>query len=310
MRERARNWEVAAVLPIPLLGLLLASTAGAAPSAQGPSGVPTAAATPTSTPTGPARSPTPTGTAAVPSAAAAVVTTIPATPTGATTPSLPGPTNLQVVSSGPQPGTYTLSWTPPAGLTVLEYRVQSMPASGTPEPLVRAAGNQTGVLVRVDPRLGYAVAVVAVDTSNRVSGPSNIANTAGAPTATPIPPPPTPSGLAPYGYGVVPGTVGPGPYNGGYAPAPYAGTYGRSLYGSMYPTAPYGSAPALYGAPGYGALSYGAPGYPGYPGTPAYPGTGGAGVAQWWCTPIGGTTVVAVGQTQPTAGYTGCTYHS
>jgi hypothetical protein len=192
---------------------------------------------------------------------------------------------------------------------VLEYRVQGMPASGTPEPLVRAAGNQTGVLVRADPRIGYALAVVAVDTSNRVSGPSSIANTAGAPTATPIPPPPTPSGLAPYGYGAVPGTVGPGPYTGGSAPAPYAGMYGRAPYGGGYPTAPYGGASAPYGSPGYGAPYYGAAGYPGSPGTVGYPGAVRTGVAQWWCTPVGGTTVVAVGQIQPTSGYTGCTYH-
>jgi hypothetical protein len=150
------------------------------------------------------------------------------------------------------------------------------------------------------------VAVVAVDTSNRVSGPSNIANTAGAPTATPIPPPPTPSGLAPYGYGAVPGTVGPGPYNGAYAQSPYAGAYGRSPYGAVYPPAPYGAVPAPYGAPGYRAPYYGVAGYPSPLG---YSGPVGAGVAQWWCTPIGGTTVVAVGQTQPTSGFTGCTYH-
>jgi hypothetical protein len=305
MGKRARHWQVAAILPILLLGVFLGSTAGAAPSAQGPSGAPTATASPTSTPPGSARSPTPTGTAAAASAAAALMTAT-ATPTGTSTPSFPGPTNLQVVSTGPQPGTYTLSWTPPAGSTVLEYRVQSMPASGTPEPLVRAAGNQNGVILRVDPRIGYAVAVVAVDTSNRVSGPSNIANTAGAPTATPLPSPPAPSGLAPYGYGAVPGTVGPGPYNGVAAAPSYAGPYSRPPYGGVYPAAPYGSTPVPYGAPGYGTPYYGAAGYPGYVGSP---GRVGAGAAQWWCTPIGGTAVVAVGQTQPTAGYTGCTYH-
>jgi hypothetical protein len=249
---------------------------------------------------------TATSTPAAPFAAAATLTTAISTPAATATPSIPGPTNLRVGSSGPQPGMYTLNWTPPAGMTVMEYRVQSVPVSGTPEVLVQTAGSQNGVILRVDPRLGYAVAVVAVDPSNRVSGPSNIVNTAGAPTATPIPPPPTPSGQVPYGSGAVPGAAGPAPYNGAYAPVPYTGTYGRSPYGGVYPSVPYGGAPAPYPPLGYGAPYYGAAGYTGPLG---YPGPVGAGVAQWWCAPPGGRTVVPVGQTQPPSGYTNCTYH-
>jgi hypothetical protein len=228
------------------------------------------------------------------------------TPVGTTTPGIPGPTNLQVRSSGPQSGTYTLSWTSPAGMTVLENRVQTMPASGTPEVLARAAGNQTSATLQADPRIGYAVAVVAVDVTNRVSAPSNIVTTAGAPTATPIPTPPAPSGPAPYGYGAMPGASGPLPNNGASAPLPYAGTSGRAPYSGVYPNAQYGGAPAPYAAPGYGSPYYGAAGYPGPQG---YPSTVGAGVAQWWCTPLGSPRVVPVGQTQPPSGYTNCTYH-
>src|SRR5262249_15453759 len=263
MGERARPWQVAAISPILLLGLFLARVAGAAPGDQGPPVTPTATATPTSTPAGPGGSPMARGTPATPSAAAATLTTATATPTGSATPSIPGPTNLQVKSSGPQPGMYTVSWTPPVGVIVVENRVQTVPGSGTPETLARTAGSQNSVVLRLDPRIGYAVAVVAVDPSNRVSGPSNVANTAGAPTATPVPPPPTPSGLVPNGYGTVPGTVVPGPYNGAYAPGPYAGTYGRYPYSGGYPGAPYSGAPAPYAAPGYGAPYYGAAGYPG-----------------------------------------------
>jgi len=219
---------------------------------------------------------------------------------------------------------YTVSWTPPVGMTITENRVQSVPASGTPEILARTAGNQSSAVVRADPRIGYAVAVVAVDSGNRVSGPSNTVSTAGAPTATPIPPPPTPNGLAPYGSGVapygsgaVPGATGPVPSNGAYGSAPYTGSYGRYPYSGGYPSAPYGGVPAQNGTPGYGAPGYGAPGYgapaygpAGYPVGSGYHNTVGTGAAQWWCTPTGGTAVVPLGQTRPVSGYINCTYRS
>jgi len=213
-----------------------------------------------------------------------------------------------MVSSGPQPGTYTLSWTAPAGVTIQEYRVQSIQASGTPVPLARAAGSQSSVAIRVDPAMGYAVAVYAVDTSNRVSGPSNVVNTAGAPTATPIPPGSAAAGQAPYGYGGAPvpgatgtqlyggapgpGTTGTQPYGGAYSAQPYSGansaqpysganpaqpyngTYSAQPYGSAYPQAPYGSAypQAPYGG-AYPQTPYGSAYGPQRP--PLYGPTGG-----------------------------------
>lgn len=306
MLERTRHWQIATILPLLLLGLFFASAAGAAPSDQGTVGVSTATATPTGTPTLLGGTPTATTTPLAPGAATTSLATVAVTPAGTGTPTIPGPTNLLVQSSGPQPGTYTLSWTAPAGMTVRENRVQTVPASGTPEVLARTAGNQNNVVMRVDPRIGYAVVVVAVDLNNRVSGPSNVVNTAGAPTATPITPPPTPSGMAPSGYGAVPGAAGTGPYTGtspytgAYGAAPYGGAYGRYPYSGVSPTGPYGGAPSPYSAPGYGA--------PYNPAT-SYPGSGATGAAQWWCTPLSGTTVVPLGQTRPVSGYTNCTYH-
>ena len=135
-----------------------------------------------------------------------------------------------------------------------------------------------------------------------------------------------PTAHAQYGY----------PYGYGYS-SPYYGYggsgssyYGYGSYGSSYPYGmPYGGyGPGGYGYPqpygmpygGYGAPYYGAPPYPSYTGYPSTVSTGtttastgtatvSTGTAQWWCTPTGGTTAVAVGQTQPTSGYTGCSYH-
>ena len=129
------------------------------------------------------------------------------------------------------------------GVTIQEYRVQSVPASGTPVPLARAPGSQNGVAMRVDPAMGYAVAVYAVDTSNRLSGPSNVVNTAGAPTATPIPAGTPGVGQAPYGYGGAPvvGTPGTQPYGGAYTAPPNGSAYSQAPYGSAYTPVPYGS---------------------------------------------------------------------
>jgi plastocyanin len=209
-------------------------------------------ATPTATPTGSAvgaaaagtTSPT-LSTSATPTGASAALA-LTATPTSTPTPSIPAPTNLLVSSAGPQPGTYTLTWTAPVGLTIQEYRVQTNPASGSPTLVGRAAGSQNATTVRVDPAMGYALAVYAVDTLNRQSGPSNVVNTAGAPTATPIPPRPTPSGQAPYGYGgaPVPGVTGTQPYGGATAAQPYTGASPTSPYPGAYPASPGGASPA------------------------------------------------------------------
>jgi hypothetical protein len=159
-------------------------------------------------------------------------------------------------------------------VTIQEYRVQSIQASGSPVPVGRAAGSQTSLSLRLDPAMGYAVAVYAVDTSNRLSGPSNVVNTAGAATATPIPPEATPSSQAPYGYSGatvpysgapvpgVPGTqpyggVSPAqPYNGAYPQPPYGGTYPPVPYGSAYPPVPYSGPYALPRPPVYGPAGW------------------------------------------------------
>src|SRR5689334_8138264 len=109
MRERARHWPIVIIVPI-LLGLFLATGAGAAPSDQAPTGVLTATPTsiPTSTPTGVVGLPTATSTLAAPGVATATSTlaapgvatatptAIASSPEGTTTPNVAGPTYLQV----------------------------------------------------------------------------------------------------------------------------------------------------------------------------------------------------------------------
>jgi len=95
----------------------------------------TPSATPTVTPTGAVGSAavsltaSPTLSTSTTATATSVASQLTSTPTVTPTSSVPAPTNLQMVSSGPQPGTYTLSWTAPAGVTIQEYRVQSIQAT-------------------------------------------------------------------------------------------------------------------------------------------------------------------------------------
>src|SRR5581483_1295922 len=188
-----------------------------------PNGSPTPSpGLPSATPDGPS---TPTGTPGAPS-----------TPATAT-PSIRAPANLRVLSSGPQPGMYTLTWDAPGNETVTEYRLREVTADGDSRVLTRAPGSQNTIVFRGDPAIGYTVVVVAVDTRGRESALSNPAATSGAPTATPIPPPSPPPGLPPYG-----GMAGP--------------------YGALPPGAT-AIPPPGYGAPGY------LPAGPGYP-PPAY----------------------------------------
>jgi len=120
-----------------------------------------------------------------------------------------------------------------------------------------------------------------------------------------------------FGPGNPPGTgvsvPTPGYGAGGYPYGSGTAAYGaRSFYGRTYEAWGYGYQPYyLYG-------SYSGYTYPSYYGMeslatdsygPALYGTGSAGAAQWHCMPVGSTIAVPVGQTQPTEGYTGCSYH-
>ena len=141
-------------------------------------------------------------------------TEVPPSPAPAAAVGIRAPANLRVLSSGPQPGMYTLTWDPSDSETVTEYRVRQVGADGDSPVLQRVPGSQITVVLRGDPAIGYSVVVAAVDTRDGESAPSNAVTTAGAPTATPIPPPTSlfgapPPGAPPYGgmagpNGVVP----------------------------------------------------------------------------------------------------------
>ena len=126
-----------------------------------------------------------------------------------------------MLSSGPQPGTYTLAWDPPTNETVMEYHVISIGAEGEITPLFRVAGSSNQALLRgLNPAIGYSLALVSVDTRGRESAPSNSVLTVGAPTATPIPTPtlPVPFNGATGAPGGPGGYYSGNNYNQGYRP--------------------------------------------------------------------------------------------
>jgi hypothetical protein len=178
-----------------------------------------------------------------------------AAPTASPTPtSTPGstlrpPTNLRVVSAGPQPGTYTLSWEPPTNETVIEYQIVSIGAGGQTTGLFRVLGSQSQTTIGgLNPGIGYSLAVLAVDTRGRESVQSNTVSTVGAPTPTPIVPPgqaQAPYGQPPYG-GAAPGYP---PSQPGYAPGQPGYLPGQPGYTTGQPYAP--------GQAGYGPATAG-----------------------------------------------------
>jgi hypothetical protein len=192
---------------------------------------------------GSASSPTPTGTPTL------AVQTLPMEtsagwaspmPTATATPSssLRAPTNFRVQSSGPHPGSYAVSWEPPTNESVVGYRIVAIGAGGETTLLFRLSGSTNqALLIRLDPAVGYSLAVAAIDTRGQESALSNTATTIGVPTATPTP---LPSPVLPYGGG--PGFTGSAGISPG-SPHVYGfGGSGGAASGPTYGTAGAGSA--------------------------------------------------------------------
>jgi hypothetical protein len=202
---------------------------------------------------------------AVPGAATVPLTTatIAPSPTG----SIPGPTNV-TATLNPMDGSINLNWTAPAAM-IRGYLVVTNEADGSQKTVREVPGSATrAVVTGLDPRIGYSLSVVPIDSLGRRGSSSAAISTAGAMTATPIPTPtlspyctPVPMGppMCPQGgYPGAPGGYPGGPYPGGAYPG---GAYGAGAYpGGAYPGmacpptgagigAPYG-APGPYGVPG------------------------------------------------------------
>jgi hypothetical protein len=222
-------------------GVASSSHGDTAPS-QGTNGVattlapnagPAGTATPTATPTSLlAVQPSPTET---PGTSGSLAPTATATPSS----SLRAPTNFRVQSSGPHPGSYAVTWEPPTNESVMGYRVVTIGAGGETTLLFRLPGSTNqALLTRLDPAVGYSLAVAAVDTRGQESALSNTATTIGVPTATPTP---FPSPVLPYGSGG-PGFTGSAGVSPGSPPAYGFGGPAGPASGPTYGTAGAGSA--------------------------------------------------------------------
>jgi hypothetical protein len=131
------------------------------------------------------------------------------------------------------------------------------------QPLFTVPGSGSqAVLQGLDPGIGYTLVLRAVDMLGRESGPSNVAQTAVAPTATPVTPPFGSS--QPYGAGNVPPGGAPLPASP-YGPAPTGGS------------APFGAQPSPYNQP---VPPYNAPASPYSPNRPGFPPSYSPGVNQ------------------------------
>jgi hypothetical protein len=136
-------------------------------------------------------------------------------------PTIHPPANLRVVSAGPQPGMYTLTWVPPDNETAVEYHIMARGQGEEQAAWFRAPGsaNQT-VLGGLDPSGSYSLVIMAVDTLGQESATSNTVLTTGAPAATPVSPAYTPTpptyntNTVPY----APGVLATGPAAGPSSP--------------------------------------------------------------------------------------------
>jgi hypothetical protein len=219
------------------------------------------------------------GTTTMPGAPTVPLTTatIAPSPTG----SIPGPTNV-TASINPMDGSINLNWTAPAAM-VTAYLVVVNEADGSQRPVRDVPGSSTrAVLTGLDPRIGYSLSVVPIDSMGRRGSASPAVSTAGAMTATPIPSPTLSPYCTPVPFGppmCPPPGFNPAACPGGVCPG---GTYPGGMYpgAGCPPTGPYGAgapygAPGPYGMPGqYGPGNpYGAPMPYGYP-PGAVPGQG------------------------------------
>jgi hypothetical protein len=135
----------------------------------------------------------------------------------------------------------------------MEYHVLAVGAGGDMRPLFTVPGSASQTLVTgLDPSIGFTLVLKAVDVLGRESAPSNPAQTAVAPTATPITPPF--SGSQPYGGAGLPppggasAPVGPTAQNG---PAPYAAPPPTGPYGPSAPGVPPAYQPGVSAPPAY-----------------------------------------------------------
>jgi len=191
-----------------------------------------------------------------------VTATVAPSPTG----SIPAPTNV-TASLNPIDGSIFLQWAAPPAM-VTSYQIVVNEADGSQRPIRDVPGSATRAQVGgLDPRIGYSLSVVPIDSFGRRGTPSAPVSTAGAPTATPIP---TPT-LSPY--------CTPVPFGPPICPPP--GVNPAAFPGGVYPGAPGVGCPpegpfgisGPYGAPG---LPYGAPGPYGFPGQMGVPNPFGA----------------------------------
>jgi len=159
-----------------------------------------------------------------------------ATPAPTATGTIPAP-GSPAVAIDPFNGAVTLTWTAPAAM-VRAYLVVVNESNGTQRPITDVPGSQTrAVIPGLDPRIGYSLSVIGIDSEGRRGNASSPVSTAGAPTVTPIPTPTIPPNCTPV------------PFAPPYCPG-------------GYPGAP----------PGYPGVPPGAPGYPGFPGVGYPPG--------------------------------------
>jgi hypothetical protein len=97
---------------------------------------------------------------------------------------LPAPTSLSAAIS-PRRDAVTLSWAPSSTATVIAYRVLLYESATQQRPLRDVAGSQLqATLTGLDPRVGYAFVVAAVDQWGRQGLLSAPLNTAASPTMT------------------------------------------------------------------------------------------------------------------------------
>ncbi len=263
---------------------------------------------------------TPSPAAAAPSGAGTplafpTLTLTTATPAPTATGTIPAPGN-PVAAIDPMNGAVTLTWTAPAAM-VRAYLIVVNESNGTQRPIRDVPGSQTrAVITGLDPRIGYSLSVIGIDSEGRRGNASTPVSTAGAPTVTPIPTPTVPPNCTPVpfqppycpgGYPGMPGYPGAPGYPGmpgvGYPPGaynPYGIPPGGYPPGVVPPGGIGGSfqVTATQSSPGVVTLSW--PALPGAVSYNVWQGVNGAPLTLWG--PSSGTTAT-VTLSQPNATY-------